>query len=257
MAVPTLLAEEYQFVEDTGIKLNGASALPFVDILSIDGLDAAQVRTLATPREGMHGGYVDAEFEDIRTITIEGEIYASPTALETYLDSLKANFAPSKVVQPFYFGTDAGTRCIFAKSTGLRYAKDQLRRLGKVAFQVQLIAEDPRIYATTVTSQGLPGTLVLVGNRDTTGTITIAGSRTNPVITMGTSVLTFNYTLAGGNTIVIDLAKRTVILNGTTNLRSALTISGGWPVLKNGNNVFTIGGTGAGAITAAARSAWR
>lgn len=257
MAVPTLLAEEYQFVEDTGIKLNGASALPFVDVLSIDGLDAPPVRSLTNAREGMHGGYVEAEFEDIRTITIEAEAFASVTALETYLDSLKANFAPKATVQPFFFGTDAGTRMVYAKSLGLRYMKEQIRRTGRVAFQVQLLCEDPRIFATTVTSQALPGTLTLSGNRDTVGTITIAGARTNPTITIGSTTFTFNYTLTLGNTIVIDLAKRTVILNGTTNLRGSVTITGGWPLLQPGNNVFTVGGTGTGTITAAARSAWR
>jgi phage-related protein len=97
----------------------------------------------------------------------------------------------------------------------------------------------------------------LEGNRDSTGIITMLGSRTNTVITKGSSVLTFAYALTAGNTITIDLNKRTVIRNGTENLRDKVTVTGGWPVLNPGNNVFTIGGTGSGVITVAARSAWR
>lgn len=257
MAIPTLDPEQYQFLEDVGVVMNTDAALPFIDIHSVDGLDSPPVRHSSTPREGTHGGYVDAQFEDIRTITFEGNIYAPVDEYEEYCDLLKANFAPRVAVGPLFTGTDAGMRVLFAKSLGIRYVKDQMRRLGVSPFQLQFLVEDPRWYDPTPTVQALPGTLALSGNRETTGIITINGSRTNPVITKGSSSLTFAYTLAGGNTIVIDLDKRTVILNGTTNLRDKLTVTGGWPVLSPGNNVFTLGGTGAGAISISARSAWR
>jgi len=256
MAVPALNAEEYQYL-DAGVKLNGDSALPFVDINSIDGLDAPPVRLSTSTREGYHGTVNDAEFEDGRTITIEGSAFASPTALETYLDQLKANFAPTKVPQPFYFGTDAGVRMVLAKSLGLRYAKEQRRRVGIVDFQVQLPSDDPRIYTPAVVTQNLPGTLTLGGNRETTGTITINGSRTDPTITIGGKTIAYSGTIVGGSSVVIDLDNHTVILDGTQNVRGNVTITGGWPVLQPGDNVFTVGGSGTGTIQVAARSAWR
>lgn len=256
MAIPTLLSEEFQF-EDTGVTLNTSPALPFVDINSIDGIDSTSIRLSTSVREGMHGAWVDAEFEDARVVILDCTAYASPTALETYLDTLKANFAPSATIKPLYFGTDVGMRQVFGKSIGLRYQKSSMRRLGQIDFQAQVLCEDPRIYSPTIISQVIPGTLTLLGNRDSVGTITIAGARTNPVITLGTSVITFALVIASGETVVIDLNARTIIKDGTINVRGNVAITGGWPQLVNGANVFTVGGTGSGTITVAARSAWR
>jgi phage-related protein len=255
MPTPTLAAEEYQYL-DAGVKLNGGSALPFVDVVSVDGLDSAPLRSQFTEREGEHGAWIDAEFESSRTVTIEGIVYASPTALETYLDSLKANYAPQTSPQLFYFGTDAGTRAVLGKSLGLRYAKDRARSFGSVPIQIQIACEDPRIYTPNLVTQSIPGTLVLNGNRDTVGTITINGPRTNPTITIGDTTFTFALTLVSGESVVIDLNRRTV-LKGSTNVRNSMTLTGNWPKLQPGANVFTVGGTGAGTITVSARSAWR
>lgn len=255
MAIPILQAEQYQFL-DTGIKLNAGAAVPFVDLDIVDGLDSAPVRQQTVAFEGADGGWIDASYQDMRTVSLEGRIYASPTALETYLDQLKANFTRNLTPQPLYFGTDAGMRMVLAKCLGLRASKSRLRSMGVVEFQVQFICEDPRIYTPTLVSVNLPGTLTLNGNRDSVGTITINGARTNPSITLGATTFTFDYTLTDGNSIVIDLRDRTVILNGTTNLRGKMTVTGPWPKLVPGNNVFTVGGTGAGTITVSARSAW-
>lgn len=252
MPTPTLAAEEYQF-EDTGIKLNGGSTLPFVDVTSIDGLDNAPVRFSTNAREGMDGAWADAEFEDVRTVTIEASIYAPVTALETYLDALKANFAPSAIAKPFYFGTDAGTRVVFGKSTGLRYPKQTSRRLGIVDIQVQILCEDPRIYSPDIITRVLPGTLTLGGNRDSTGTITLTAG-TNPVVTLSGSSFTFALTISAPT--IIDLRNRTILRNDKTNVRKFVTIVGGWPKFVAGNNVIGLTGTGA-AGSAAARSAWR
>lgn len=253
MVAPTLAPEQWQYT-DTGILLNSSPALPFVDIINVDGVDSASVRTSTAIREGTHGGWVDAQFEDVRTVTLDGVAYANPSAMEAYLDQLKANMAPTAAAQPLYFGVDAAdvTRMFLAKSLGLRYQKTTDRGLGRVELQVQFLCEDPRIYAPALTTQAIPGTLMLAGNRGTTGTITITGPSTNPSITIGGKTLAFNYTLASGHSIVIDLDARTVILDGTTNLRGSMTVTGGWPKLQAGANVFT-----GSAASVSARAAWR
>lgn len=264
MPSPTLTLEQFQF-EETGVLLNGDSTLPFVDIESIEGLDNAPYRVQTHDMEGQDGGYVDSEFESMRTVGLEGTIYASPTALETYLDSLKANFAPHTTAKPLFFMTDAGQRVVFGKSQGLRYRKDSDRRLGKASFQVQIMCEDPRIYTDTLISQTATratGSVVVSpgGNRTTPATITLTGSITGPTVTHVESGNVFaftGYVLGAGQSIVIDLNNRTVVQAGASK-RNLMTITGTWYKLSPGTNTFNFGGTGSSAtIKVETRSAWR
>lgn len=264
--MPTLAAEEYMFTS-SGLLLNGsANAVPFVDITSIEGLDNAPLRQQTHDMEGQDGGYVDSEFETIRTVTLEGTIYADARNMEQYLDQLKANFAPTTTVQPLYIGTDREQRVVFGKSQGLRYTKDSKRRLGLCDFQVQIICEDPRIYTDSLISQQVTrstGTLniTLDGNRPSPAIITLTGTISSPTVTYTRTSTTFSftgYTLNSGQQLVIDLNNRTVIQAGVSK-RSAMTITAGkWFLLQPGVNTFTYGGTGGtSTIKVEARSAWR
>lgn len=288
--VAVLTAEQFQYT-DSGIVLNSSVSLPFVDIESIQGLDNAPVRASQVDREGDDGGYVDSEFESLRTVTLEGTVYADPNNVETYLDSLKANYAPTRAVQALYFGTDAGTRVVFGKSQGFKYDKNQLRRLGMAAFQVQVICEDSRIYSPTVSSAsvslvssaitgrgynksynfgyGVAATtnalaLTLTGNRPSPGVLTITGACQNPTIINDTSgtEMDFSITLASGDVLTIDLGTKAVILNGTANRRSTLTITGPWFKIVPGINSFRFLGTQTpptpvATLTVAAKPAYR
>lgn len=291
MVAPTLNVEEYQY-SDTGLVINANNvALPFFDITSVQGLDSAPPRTSMTDHEGFDGGFVDSLFESIRTVVVEGVIYASTTNMETYLDSLKANFAQDNTNKPFYFQTDAGQRMVFGKAQGLRYNKDQLRRLGMCNAQVQILCEDPRIYTPgLVTGQvallsgsisgrgynksfnfgyGAPVTqgnlnILLAGNRTSPGTLRIDGPVVNPSIINDTTgdEFDFNITLNTGDYITVNLANRSVTLNGSQNIRSSMTITGHWFLFQPGNNSFRILGTQspptpAALLTASAYSAWR
>jgi hypothetical protein len=290
MATPVLNAEEFQYL-DTGILMNGSVAIPFTDVEKVSGLDATDLRTTSHDREGMHGGYIDALYEGMRTVTLEGTLYASTTGFETYVDSLKANYAPSAVSQPFYVGTDAGVRVVYGKSLGFKYDKDSLRRTGKCDYQVQIVCEDPRIYdpdfitseiflnTTVITGRGYnksydfgygaPSTgnnvtLQLGGNREQPGVIRIYGPITNPALTFYNTgaVMYFNLTIAAGEYLEINLNNRTVKLNGTAGRRNKLTMSGNWYLLQVGVNSFSITGSatlaGTTKLTVTANeAAWR
>jgi hypothetical protein len=285
--------EDYTFkFKDNGIVFNtDADPLnPFIDVELVQGLGQAEFRVTERDREGIDGGYVDAEYEKMRTIIIEGTVYATHETLEPYLEQLKANFAPNKTPQPFYW-TAPGIieRVVFCKSYGFKYDWTTARRTGITPFQVQLMAEDPTIYgsllevstaalASEATGRGydrgynygygpaILGGLVEVnnaGNKETGASITIFGPIIAPAIVHDVSgrQLNFDLILAEGETLTVDLRARTVMLNGTANRRTSM--SGNWFMLQPGNNSIRllgtdpIGGTPDPSMVVSMRSAYR
>src|SRR5687768_9358567 len=99
------LTDEFSYqLGDAGIILNPDSlSTPFVDITRVTGLDSPPFRTTERDHEGTDGGFMDAEYEKGRPIILEGLAYANGSELESFLDDLKANFAPSRTLLPFYF----------------------------------------------------------------------------------------------------------------------------------------------------------
>lgn len=286
----TLISDTSFQLSDTGIILNddSASNLPFIDIEQVTGLDNAPYRQTKREREGADGGYMDAEFESGRDISLTGVVYANNNPLESYLDSLKANWAPSTAPIPLYMLTnDVGLRVVFVKPLGCKYDWDALRRTGMTAITFTAYAEDPRIYSGALQSTIIPlGATVFtgfafplgfpfgfggvslttdgqfiynVGNRPAPAIMTIAGPVTNPQILNDTtsSVLQFSTTLAIGETLVIDTQYHTVRLNGITNRRSALIVPG-WFMLQVGANFIRFRSTaGTGTLEVSYRASWR
>jgi len=279
----------YQFT-DTGIILNtdAVPTSPFVDVLKVSGLDSAPIRESDRVREGMDGGFMDSQYEDMRLIVIEGTIYSPPSQIETFLDSLKGNFSPSVLNQSFYFQhPSVGVRTIFAKSLGVRYDVEVLRRTGMTSFQIQLKAEDPSIYGAQLVvpgglagassgrgynrsynygygvTSGSAGTLVCnnTGNKPTKAIFHLTNV-INPIIISDTTnnSLSFSISIQGSDFLDVDLRNRTVILNGTANRRNTLLGGSRWFLLQPGiNNIRLLGTAGAGtpALTATFRPAYR
>jgi hypothetical protein len=283
---------------DDGIVLNSDSiSLPFVDITQVSGLDSAPMRSSTQDHEGIDGGYVDAEFETIRTIVLGGTAYADQDMLEPYLDQLKTNFAPSTSASPLYVRTaSTGLRALFCKcTTGLVYDWDQARRLSKADIQITLMAEDPAFYEAqdqvliknilpaVITGKGYPkffpygyggqptssGLIVYnEGNRDSYGTLQVSGPiNSNFSITNDADVgpdgisrfIRYNQALSSTDSVVFDLRKKSVVLNGNTNRRIAMTADSDWWKFKPGPNNIRFLGVSAGnpLLTITMRSAWR
>jgi len=266
MTVPTLAVEQYQYT-DTGVLLNGDPPVPFFDVTSVDGLDGTPVSLSSLNQMGRDGGYADAANEDLRTVTVEGTVYASVTALETYLNLLKANFAPSASDQPFYFRHDdtATVKMVMGKALGFTYTKDTLRRIGSADAQFSIVCGDPRIYSSTLSTMAVAragnNTMALVGNRDTYPTFILNGPLTAPItITYGSFVITYTVTITTGHSVTIDTAAKTCIDDLGNNVRGNVTLSpvAKWPVFGPGNNLVALGSSsGTGNLTVNARSAWR
>ena len=269
----TVLDYEFQF-KDTGVVLNtdAVADAPFVDITKVSGLDNSPYRITERDREGQDGGFVDAEFEKLRTIVLEGTVYSPQDQIAGYLDTIKANYAPVTSSQPLYLkAPNTSDRVVFCKSYGARYDWDTAMRIGTTPVQFTLVAEDPTIYdaVPTTISVGLPvegagraydkaydygygaestgGTIAFTngGNKPATATITILGPIINPTVAHSVSgkQLRFNIELADGQALVIELRDRTVLLNGTANRRSSLINTSQWFMIEPGVNSLHLLGT--------------
>lgn len=283
------LTEDLTFkLGNDGVVLNANSSVaPFIDVDEVDGLDSAPFRETKRDWEGNDGGFMDAEFEKGRSIIIGGTIYGDVDTLETYLDSLKANWAPSRVLVPFYFkAPGVAERVLFVKPGGVRYRWQTIRRTGRVDVQFSMFAEDPRIYTATLTTLAVPvggtatsgfgfslgfsfgfGTItgslgvnaVVSGNRPTPPLFTIYGPVANPRIYNDTTgeMLQFSITLGSGETLVVDPKYKTVRLGGVTNRRSAL-VNPTWFFLEPGDNFLRyLTESGGSTMDVAYRDAWR
>jgi hypothetical protein len=284
------LTEELTFqLGDSGTILNTDSvSLPFVDITDVVGLDNAPYRETERDHEGTDGGFLDAEFEKGRPIVLVGEVFTESGSMEAYLDQLKADFAPSRTLVPFYYkapGVDE--RVLFVKPQGVAYDWETLRRTGRAKIKFKCFAEDPRIYNASLSEYtvdysagalvgfgfplgfdfGFGGststdtvTVTNTGNRPTPPTFIITGPVNTPIIRDETynHVLQFDLTLAAGETLTVNNQYKTVTLNDGTNLRSALQ-EPDWFFLEQGDTSIrytAYDGTGS-SMTVQFRSAYR
>jgi hypothetical protein len=150
---------DYEFkLNDTGVLLNeDTQVVPFLDIERVSGLDNAPYRETIRDHEGNDGGFLDAEFERGRDIILDGIAYCDPDDVETFLDDLKENYAPVSVAIPFYFKPPGvAERLLFVKPRGAKFDWELARRIGMTNVQLLLYAEDPRIYASVLSSLVIP-----------------------------------------------------------------------------------------------------
>lgn len=285
------LTDDFSYkLGDSGVVLNPDSITPpFVDITKVSGLDNAPYRTTERDHEGTDGGFLDAEYEKGRPLVLEGMAYADGLAVESFLDSLKANFAPSRVLIPFYFKKPGvAERLLWVKPLGCRYDEETIRRVGCTNIQFSMFAEDPRIYTSTQqsvtitqSSTSISGrsynrsysygygaavapdqaNLYVSGNRPTPALLTITGPApvVNPQIindTLGFT-MSFDITVPAMNSLVIDTYYHTVKLEGQ-NRRKAL-LNPTWFMLQPGNNFirFRSATSVAATLNIKYRDAWR
>jgi len=285
-----MLTDEYTFQYGVrGSLLNGDPIQPtdcFVDIDSVSGLDSVEVRATSHDREGQDGGFLDAAFEKMRTIVLEGTIF---NCTEDFLDRLKGEYGPTTTPQAFFFKAPGQlARFVNAKSLGVRYKWESLRRIGSVKIQIQLQAEDPTIQGELITGQATlagaesgfgfdmefdfgfgDGTasaptlahMYNAGNKPADCSFRITGPVTDPSIAHETSgnTLAFDIDLTDTDYLDINLRNKTVRLNDSANRRGSMTNTSRWFLLLPGANVIRFDGESSGSpqLTCTARSAYR
>lgn len=241
-------------------------------IVSCTGLGISDIRTSSFVFSGRDGGLVTDQFFDLRNINISGKI-GSDTALQHQIDrQALINALPVGSTFPVYFtmfdGTTYRIDCNLIKLT-MDYNNGGLRS----DFLIQLEAGDPLIYRTDggdshsanisrvvqggyVTPYILPvswdsgssGTIVANGGDSVAyPVITLTNAALNPSVTNQITNEIFKLTLSmlAGDVVVIDMANRTVKLNGSSIMGNKTSDSTWWG-LQPGNNPVVLNSDSAG-----------
>jgi hypothetical protein len=166
VVLPQLLNDyEFKFGQDDNaiVLNNGAGSIvagePLWDVQKVSGLDLPDVKVSDKEFDGIDGGVVEAANISMRTIILEGVLYAHQNdSIEEYLDALKANYAPvprrangeffDPSQKPFFLKAPGiPERFVFAKSIGLKYDWDMARRFNSTPFQIILKAQVPTLFS--------------------------------------------------------------------------------------------------------------
>ena len=262
MAAPTLNDYEYMF-KDTGVLLNGTSAVPFIDVQAISGLDMPAVQVVEETLDGQHGGEIYAKYFEPRTIIIDAVLYANPNAVDASLDALIENYMPDDVEYPFYFkGTGIGQRYVMCKAIGFNSPLEIDRTVGAAKVQMQLKAPDPRKYVDNVNQTMVANTNyspVNAGNMETYPVFTVAGAWTSITFTNNTQVksVVLTDTRVAGDITVVDFKNKAVTVNGVRK-SSIVTTGNWWTIPKGGGNTvkFTVTGGPPTSVVMATKQGW-
>ncbi len=258
-----------------------------IEAASVEGFGLPDLRTADAARSGAHGSYVGADWSQGRSIIMQLEAFgATSTALEALLAPLFAAAVPSSTESPLAFKLPGQVdRFVNARCRRRSPVIDNAYALGFARFAIEFYASDPRIYATTLTSlsatlptvsgglafpaaapfvfgsSGSGGAIAATnsGTFETPWTATFNGPLVAPTLshTGQGKTLAFTGTLAAGETLVLDSAAKTVLLNGTASRYSWLTAASQWFTIEPGSNPLAFAGaSGTGSCTVTFRSAW-
>lgn len=262
MVAPALSDYQYQF-KDTGLLLNGNTALPFFDVEKVTGLDLPDTDPNIDDSDGQHGGTVYVNYVKPRTVVVEGTLYASPATIESTVDSCIGNFIPDNTLAPFYFKhPGVSQRYVNAKAIAFKSDIDALRRIGTGAFQIQLVAADPRKYVDNADITMVAGTNYTPANAGNTNSypiFTVTGAMTSVTFTnnsQGRSVVVTSTRVAGDITEV-DFMTRSVKINGVQN-SAVVTTANWWDIPAGGGQSikYTVTGGPPTSVKVKTKQAW-
>jgi hypothetical protein len=251
-----------------GLQLLGGDAYALHD--PVEGLEAPSFRVSDYDKPGEDGGVVSASLHGLRGITLNGKVNGADHATyEANRRALEAACALARdshgfpVLKLLEITTLGGSSYF----TYVQVKKLQLPigRGTTPLFLIQLVAPDPRLYlvgeqstgvvslptgggflvafvlpVTSSPSSGGAGSVSNSGNVLTYPKITLAGQLTNPYLLNSTTGESFqlNHTINGGETVVIDMAEKTIML-GSTPLLTAKADGSTWWGLQPGTNLIS------------------
>lgn len=238
----------------------------------IQGFDAPDYRVNEYDRSGEDGANVSSMFYGSRPINLTGMFIGN--SLAQYEANRKALIQAVQIERDQY-GMPLPTRVEFVTLSGERYFVNAYFYKPNIdwdgikygRFLLQATVPDPFIYDTvqmtseqitqaagggflspfespflTEASTGGTANISNSGNVAVYPVIQMSGSLTNPVITNSTTgqSLRLTYTLAAGNTAIIDMRNKTITLNNSSSLLSTKSPDSSWWALNVGNNAITL-----------------
>lgn len=278
--------------EDWEVEYDGVlfSTLSGVEIETIGLFTSPTIRTNDTPRPQAHGNYLGDDYYGARTFTMQVEVWGfSAEDLQQRLDTvLKATTIKAQPLPLVVRIAGREPLLMFARPMNRTNVLDIETTVGNVArFAVQWRADDPRIYSATeneivLTLEAAPvggqfdaqfdytfggsslqGSAVLTntGSIDSFPVVTIEGPVTNAslraVLPTGQSItLSVGGTVETGEQLVIDMAKRTITIDGVSAYTRLLDPQA-WFGLVPGTTNITFTGTTIQNATPTATIAWR
>lgn len=253
-----------------------------VVVKAFDPWAAPAIRSSDAPRAGANGITAGDDLLGGRNVAVQLAVRGEAVDDMAVRRTLSAAFMRSAVDVPIVWMEDDGVKYRMIGRPRLAAAKVEPR----IPTEGRFVATDPRIYADTETtiatgvvasSGGLTFSAsapFVFGTGGTGSTIAAvnAGLVETPWIATFTGPLTAPslehveqariLTLSGGallagETLVIDSATRTVLLNGTTSRYSWLASTSQWFTLEPGVNSLRLGAaSGSGTVQVRFRSAW-
>jgi hypothetical protein len=250
----------------------------------IDGLENPDRRMGSFLKPGGHGGIVSSQLYGFRNISFEGEITGNDFA--EYEANRQALIAAT-AIKIDSIGNPVPIRVSFTTMAGASYFVDLYfnRPIMKMVtpissqFQISGVAADAFIYGSTqVTSTNIspptgggyivPMIAPYVSDPSSGGSVTVnnpgqesalpniylTGQLTNPTIMNQTTgkTLALTYTLASGDTAIINMADHLITLNNSSSIIGTKTPESDWWSVATGNNtilVSTTGGSDTGYVT--------
>jgi len=219
----------------------------------IKGLDRPAVRDTDIERIADHGAFSSVDYLPARFITIEMGVDASanPSGLEGLLDTLGEAFNPaSGPAQMTYRKRGGVERLIFAKPTQLSDVIDMESVLGLPTVVGELKCPDPLVYSATQTVVSVlagSGTVTNAGKYRASPVLNVGGPATNPRFTLAGGYIQANVSMGALDSLVIDVAARSVLLNGVSRRDLVTTSAVTWWTVPPGSNNVTYSGGGTSA----------
>jgi hypothetical protein len=274
VAAGDLIVKDYQFEiwrSDTDRLLLGRDQDYIVPTYS--GFANPDYRALDIERASDHGGFgATKEYLDIRRIVLDVQVLAtSLTNLHANLGTLAKVCRPADadIIFSFQFAGQSKRRLnVRPRRSAFGYNKQMAALYLNAA--IELIALDPRIYSAAVktsvisilaASSSQAGTLTNDGNFPTRPSLSIVGPATNPRIQNtqdANKSIKIDVVLGAPDTLLIDIDRKTVKLNGVDRYDLVRTDNQWWE-LQPGANTITYsrtGTTGQSDMTCTFRDAW-
>lgn len=252
---------------------------PTYFITKIQGLGSPKSRANRSDKAQRHGQLDYTKFYGPRVIPVEGvAIGATPSLAWDAFDALKAAFAlqdasPSHVFKFQRAGKAYLEQCTVTVDSELTPMID--RPVTVIPWGVTLVAADPRMYSSVLASASYDPTAILAGggmvmpltviggivfssttitqltllnngNFSTPVRLTITGPVVNPIVdnnTTGFSIY-LSTTLGQTDTVIVDTADRSVLLNGASRPDLIDVQNTIWSDLTKGTNILAMRGSG-------------